>query len=99
MVKLTIMNIEEKNYKFITDDKKEYEFNITFYDLESPLKVGDSILIHKELLDPNYIEYSKHYMFGPLDQPYGRKVLNEEHRDAIVIKSGDKTIMYKRFFG
>ena len=76
---------------------KKYVFFLTFFDCE--VSVGDIIAIHKELLDPSYDEFSNEYRFGPLDEPYGRKVEGPEHLDFIAIKTQDKIIPLKRFFG
>ena len=78
-------------------NNKVYELKLTFFDVE--VKIGDVIAIHKELLDPSYDEFSNEYRFGPLDEPYGRKVEGPEHMDFIAVKTQDKIIPLKRFFG
>ena len=99
MEKLKIFNIENNLYKLIDKNKNEYEFNLTFYDLEDKLNVGDYIYLNKELLNPSYKEYSTTYFFGPLDEQYGREIQTKDDIDLMKVKIKDKTIYLKRFFG
>lgn len=99
MEKLKILKIENNLYKLIDKNKKEYDFNLTFYDLTEKLQVGDYIYLNKELLNPNYKEYSTTYFFGPLEEQYGREIKTKEDIDLMKVKIKDKTIYLKRFFG
>lgn len=98
MENLIIKQIDGNKFTLLNKkNNKVYNFKLTFFDVK--VNVGDVIAIHKELLDPNYEEYSKIYRFGPLDEPYGRNVEGPEHLDFIAIKTQDKIIPLKRFFG
>ena len=100
MVKLEVVNINKWQYTLKdTDTKQEIMKTLTFYGLKKPLKVGDQIIMHKELLDPAYYEYSTEYIFGPIDEVYGRKVTSIADIDAIGIKQGKDIITLKRFYG
>ena len=99
MEKLKILNIENNLYKLIDKNKKEYEFNLTFYDLTEELQAGNYIYLNKELLNPNYIEYSNTYFFGSLEEQYGREIQTKDDIDLMKVKIKDKTIYLKRFFG
>ena len=99
MEKLVIKEVENKKYILINEKGKEYVLNLTFYDLEGELKVGDSISMHKELLDKKYYEYSKEYFFGPVNQKYGRKIIDADDVNVIAVQTQGKTIILKRFFG
>ena len=99
MEKLKIKNIENNNYLLVNKNGEEFKFNLTFYDLEDKLSVGDYIYFHKELLNPNYKEYSNTYFFGSLEEQYGREIKTKEDIDLIKLKIKDKTIYLKRFFG
>ena len=100
MEKLVISKIENGEYTLVNlQSKKEYTFYLKFFSLESEVKVGTMLLLHEELLDPNYEEYSDEYYFGPIDEKYGRQVKGPEDIDVIAVKLEDKIITLKRFFG
>ena len=99
MEKLRIEKIENNNYVLVNKSGEKFEFNLTFYDLEENLSKGDFLYFNKELLNPEYKEYSKTYFFGPLDEVSGREIKSKDDIDLIKIKLGDKTIYLKRFFG
>lgn len=99
MEKLKIEKIENERYLLINKNGKKFEFNLTFYDLEDKLNIGDFIYFNKELLNPEYKEYSDTYFFGPLDEVYGREIKTKDDIDLIKIKTNSRTIYLKRFFG
>lgn len=100
MEKLQVVKVNDRNYTLKSEETDlEYNFRLTFFDVDGGVVEGDIISLHEELLDPKYIEYSKEYYFGPVDQVYGRKVKSANDIDVIAIQKGDKTIVLKRFFG
>ena len=100
MEKLKIEKIDNYVYTLRNErNRKIYIFQMKFFDLEQPLMVGDYILMHAQLLDPEYKEYSTEYYFGGLDQPYGRKIESKDHPDLIGIKTQTNEMCLKRFFG
>lgn len=100
MVQFTVAKINKWKHTLLEmQTNKEYEMSLEFYGLKKPLKVGDQIIMHKELLDPAYREYSTHYIFGSIDEDYGRKIKSTSDLDAIGIKQGKDIITLKRFYG
>lgn len=100
MEKLLIKKIDENFFtlqNILTE--KVYQLELTFFDFEEKLSEGDIIFMHKELLDPNYVEFAKHYYFGALNQPYGREITSSDNIDCIGLIIKDKKIALKRFFG
>lgn len=102
MVKLIVKGVSGKKFQLVNaETKEEYEVEFTFYGFEQEKAVtGSLIMMHKELLDPDYVEYATEYIFGPLDEPYGRRIDSVEHKDYLAIKlpSGE-VYKLKRFFG
>ena len=98
-MELKIINIQSNKFTLLNNSNETYELKLIFYGIDTEPKIGDYIKINDNLLDKTYKEYSKSYMFGPLNEPYGRKVKDENDIDVISIKSGSKTILLKRFFG
>ena len=95
-----ITNIEKNVYTLKnTATDISVKKRITFYHLEKDVAVGDTISMHKELLDPTYAEYDLHYYFGGIDEPYGRKITSADSIDVICVQQADKNTVLKRFFG
>ena len=100
MVELIIVEKDGREYKLEnTQTQEEYNFQIKIFDLDKELEVGDKIMLHAELLDKGYVEYSRKLQFGALDEPYGRKIDSREHKDLMCIKKGNEEFWLKRFFG
>lgn len=100
MARLKIVKITNDKYLLQDLDTKEtYSFNIKFYGLEQLPQVGDMLGFHKELLDKNYDEYNTSYQFGPINEPYGRKISGPEDVDCILLKTANTKTYLKRFFG
>lgn len=92
--------IDANNYHLVNIATGEnYKLKLTFYGIQNAVKIGDLISMHAELLDANYVEYSNHYYFGPLDEPSGRKITSKTHKDYIAIKTENKIIELKRLWG
>lgn len=100
MENFEIVKIENRYYTLKNiKTGKTYRLAIKFFDYDQQIKVGTIIGLHSELLDPNYQEYSTEYYFGPIDEPYGRKVDGKDDINVIGIKIGNEKIYLKRFFG
>ena len=100
MQNLKVKKIENDQYTLLNiKSKKEYCFKFKFFGLEQNIEVGDVFAINDELLDPNYIEYSNQYYFGPLNEVYGRQIADKQDVDFIAIKTKNNIIKLKRFFG
>lgn len=96
---LKIIDIQDKFYTLINTQDETFEFKFKFFGLSKDPEIGDYIEMNESLLDKSYIEYSKYYMFGPLDEPYGRNVKDENDVDVICLQIGTEIIYLKRFFG
>lgn len=100
MVSLEIIKIEKSNYTLLDrNTNKTYTKVLEFYDLASPLKVGDKIAMHQELLDEKYSGFSWSYAFGNLENDAGRIVSSREDIDAVAVMQGDKITLLKRLYG
>ena len=100
MRELQVYGIDKNNYLLIDkESKKEYHFDLYFFDLKDKVTVGDSIVFNEKLLDNNYLEYSEEYYFGSIDDIYGREINSLQDIDLIAIKKGDRKIFLKRFYG
>lgn len=100
MEKYIVTNINNGLYTIqnqATKEEKQHYF--TFYNLEEDVKVGDEILISKELFDKKYKEFSREYFFGDINSKYGRKITSLENNDVITIIKKDKKFVLKRFYG
>ena len=98
-MELKIINIESNIFTLLNNSNETYDLKLKFYGIDTEPKIGDFIKINDKLLDKTYKEYSKSYMFGPLNEPYGRDIKDENHPDIITLKLKGKTITLKRFFG
>ena len=100
MEKLKIIQINNSEYSLKNvKGGSIYKLSMTFFDLKKELVVGDIICMHKELLDPSYVEWDTSYYFGPINEVYGRKVKGADDIDVIAIQTKQETIVLKRFFG
>lgn len=98
-MKLKITNIEDRIYTLLDENKKEYNFYLTFFDIPVQPKVGDVLDFDERLLDPNYVEYSQEYYFGDLASIYGRAIGTEHDADFIEVHIKRKKYYLKRFYG
>lgn len=100
---MEVFDIIKKEGRFYTlfhrSSGKTFRLAIKFFDYDQYIQEGAAIAMHKELIDPNYEEYSTEYYFGALHEKYGRVINSKEDIDVIMIKVGDKKIYLKRFFG
>lgn len=100
MAKLKILKVIDDEYLLKDiESAKHYKFTLSFYGLDKKPKQGDIIELHNNLLDTNYIEYSKTYRFGPLEEVYGRNIKSSKDKDCILLIMDDKKMFLKRFFG
>ena len=99
MEKLTIIDIDCNNFILLHNKtKKEYKYFIKFLNTKLQLQIDDEILMHGNLLNKDYVEYSNSLYFGPLDSDFGRSE-NIKEEDVIAIKHNGKIINLKRYFG
>lgn len=95
MHKLVIDKVIGYNYHLKDENARVYDLNIEFYDLENPVKVGDSLYIYEELLKEKNMLLS----FGPLNSEYGRKISSSSDKDIVVLISNDEELYLKRYYG
>ena len=96
---LKITNIKDNLYTLLCENGNTYEFKLKFFGLKNNPEIGDCIKMNENLLDKKFKEYSKSYMFGPLDEPYGRKVESYNDIEVIELLIKSKKFFLKRFFG
>ena len=101
MEELLIREVDGRKVKLINCNTYEtYDMRITFYDLEEQPKAGDTLFIHKELLNRRHPKYSFEYYFGSVDSTYGREITGLDDLDAIkIVTEDEKEIILKRFYG
>lgn len=98
MRELKIVNIKENTYLLVDIHTKEnFCHELTFF--ECNVEVGDIIIMHDNLLNKNYREYSEEYYFGPIDEIYGREIKGINDTDLVTIKKENRKIYLKRFYG
>ena len=99
-VVLTVKEVDNYNYLFIDEkNNKEYKLNIEFVGKDIDLKIKDTIVLSSKLLDEKYEEYSTSYTFGDLDEISGRKVIEENKQDIILVITNNEKHFLKRLYG
>ena len=96
--KLSIVNKDNNNYELVDENDNHYNFRIELYDIDNTDNIK-YLYISDSLLDPHYYEYSRSYIFGGIDQPYGRVMNNRTIQDLIMVEYEDRIIYLKRFYG
>ena len=99
MIKLKIVEKSKYVYKLEDEEKREYMINIEFLDIEVPPKNGDLLFINKELLNPKHDAYSTSFIFGNLDNKYGKENILIDDIDVIKVVKDEKEIYLKRLYG
>ena len=98
MIKLQIVRNDNKKYILQDKNGKKYILYFDFFDIDKP-GFGDYIYIHEELLNPKHEYYSTNYIFGGLENKYGRTITDKNHIDVIKIKKNNFEIFLKRLYG
>lgn len=100
MKKLMIVKEEKDNYILKDKEENQYPFTLEFHDIEKRPSLNDNIYISENLLDKNNEQYNSYYVFGSLDNTYGRKIINEKDDDIIIIETQNKEKkLLKRLYG
>ena len=99
MVKLEIVNVEGYLYVLEDTNGNKYRMNLDFWDIEEKPQIGDYMQISAQLLNPKYAGYSSNYTFGDLKSIYGKKNIEIDDIDVIVIEKNKKEIFLKRLYG
>lgn len=99
MVKLKIMNIDKYTYNLKDAKENNYTLNLEFFDIEEKPKVGDSIYIHAELLNPRYEGFNTSYTFGSLEDKYGKDNIDLTDVDVIKVVTNNLETYLKRLYG
>lgn len=99
MVKLRIVNKNNYEYELKDEEQKNYNINIEFLGVEIEPKIDDYIYISAELLNTRYSGYSTNYVFGELDNKYGKENINLADIDVIRVVTTQKEIYLKRLYG
>ena len=98
MIKLKI--VDKNNFEYVLKDMKEkvYNLNMEFLDIEDKIDIGNYIFFSEELLDPKYEGYSTSYVFGDLNNKYGKTNIELTDVDVIKVMTNDKYIYLKSIF-
>lgn len=99
MKKLEIINKNNYEYHLKDEDDMIYHMNLEFFDIQEELKSGDYIYMAEKLLNPRYEGYSVNYVFGSLDNKYGKENIEINDIDVIKLEIEGKEIYLKRLYG
>lgn len=103
--KFEIIDLNEDNYKYkVLDEFGEiHDIILQFYNVDLLPQIGEYIYFSDKLFDVKLNEGIMHFNFGPLDQPYGKKItidnLDDNIEEILKIEKEDKKIYLKRFYG
>ena len=99
MTKLKI--VDKKNYEYNLEDENNNKYNLVldFFDIKDKPKIGDYIYMRKDLLNPKYDGYSTRYVFGNLENKYGKENISIDDIDVIKVVMDDLEIYLKRLYG
>lgn len=100
---LKIKEIKEYNEYILHDEltNKDYRLILEFYGIDSP-QVGDFLLLHKNLLDPQNQWYSQPYAFEILtddDSSLKEESSKIKDIDLAALSTKDKKYVLKRIYG
>ena len=99
MVKLEIVENDNYTYKLKDNQENNYQFVFEFYDIEEKPVKGDFINMSAELLNKKYAGYSTNYAFGSMDNKCGKKDIETDDIDVIMIEKNGLEIYLKRLYG
>lgn len=99
MKRLEMINKNNYEYHLKDEDEMIYHINLEFFDIPEELKSGDYIYIAEQLLNPRYEGYSVNYVFGGLDNKYGKENIEINDIDVIKLQMEGKEIYLKRLYG
>ena len=99
MTKLKI--VDKKKYEYNLEDENNNKYNLVldFLDIKDKPKIGDYIYINEKLLNPRYDGYSTRYVFGNLENKYGKENICIDDIDVIKVVMDDLEIYLKRLYG
>lgn len=99
MIRLKIESKENNEYVLKDEEGNCYEMNFEFFDIEKKPKENNYINISAELLNPRYMEYTRHLTFGDMKNICGRENVKINDTDVIKVEIEDKEIYLKRLYG
>ena len=99
MVKLKIINIDGDIYNLKDTKENNYTLNLEFFDIDKKPQIGDYIYMSSELLNPRYEGFSTNYVFGTLEDTYGKKDIDLIDIDIIKVVINNLEIYLKRLYG
>ena len=94
MMKLIIIDKNNKLYTLKDINNKIHKLQFDFKDIKEIPNIGDTITISEKLLDKTNEEYSAFYTFGPLDNTN-----KTEEKDKLTIITNSNIIVLKRLYG
>ena len=99
MLRLEIINKENYIYCLQDENGNKYTFNLEFLDIEKIPDMGDYIWFSSELLNSEYEGYSTMYVFGSLENKYGKENISLDDIDVIKLELNSDEIFLKRLYG
>ena len=103
MKEYRIVKIRDKNwYTLESEEGREYEIGIDFYDIEPLPQEGEYIRLSEKLFDIKANEGIRHFRFGGLSEIYGRNIKKKDYDTSdeifMIMRNGNKTYL-KRWYG
>lgn len=100
MVKLEIKQINNEIELFLADNKtgKGYKLLLEIFGDVKP-QVGDILVLHEDLLNPNSECYSQPYFFDCLESEYGRDVEALQDNEKLALLRKENKWGFKRVYG
>lgn len=99
MTKLKIVDKKNYEYKLEDENNNKYKLVLDFLDVKDKPKIGDYIYINEELLNSRYDGYSTRYVFGNLENKYGKENISIDDIDVIKVIIDNLEIYLKRLYG
>ena len=99
MIKLKIINIDGDIYNLKDTKENNHTLNLEFFDIDKKPQIGDYIYMSSELLNPRYEGFSTNYVFGTLEDTYGKKDIDLTDIDIIKVVINNLEIYLKRLYG
>ena len=98
MVSCVFEKVLKFNGYLLSFENQKEEYTFEFYGIEKP-KVGDKILIHKNLLDKTANSFTQPYAFELNKNVEPKKVNEKDDPEFIVLRLNNKNYVLKRIYG
>ena len=99
MERFVITEINGRDLVLEDKEGNSYSTAFSFVGVEVHLHVGASVYMHKQLLLGYYENYNWIYDLGDINSPYGCDNVDDNHEDAVTIKTRKGEFKLKRVYG